>query len=267
MLYFAAFVKCVIFFCLWTNLFAIETAGGRSSHLFYSFSLQYRGRWNYFLTGDKRYLLDEDEKVRDVDDLILAARAGNYIEVMDIVMHPTDPVNPNACNEDGMNAIYATLQMILKREVLDSETDLARLHMTKFQRFIKALSRKKDLSPKLDLVLRALLYTGGNVDHRFIEPGVDGLAIMHLAAQAGAIEMVDWLLKKGTDVNIRSALQQKTPLMFALEFNQLDMVSFLLRRGVMMSLELQDENGWTALHYAAVHARPELAVVSILCVY
>ena len=235
--------------------------------MFCSFSLQYRGRWNYFLTGDKRYLLDEDEKVRDVDDLILAARAGNYIEVMDIVMHPTDPVNPNACNEDGMNAIYATLQMILKREVLDSETDLARLHMTKFQRFIKALSRKKDLSPKLDLVLRALLYTGGNVDHRFIEPGVDGLAIMHLAAQAGAIEMVDWLLKKGTDVNIRSALQQKTPLMFALEFNQLDMVSFLLRRGVMMSLELQDENGWTALHYAAVHARPELAVVRILCVY
>jgi len=227
---------------------------------------KYRRRWNYFLTHDKRFLEDEDLKVRDVDDLILAARAGNYIEVMDIVMHPTNPVSPNAVNEDGMNAMYATLQMILKQELLDSETDLARLHMSKFQRFVKAMSRTKEISPKLDLVLRALLYTGGNVDFRFIEPGVDGLAIMHLAAQSGALDMVDWLLKKGTNVNIRSQLQQKTPLMVALEYNQLDMVTFLLRMGVMMHLELEDVNGWTALHYAAVYARPELAIVSKLLV-
>lgn len=223
---------------------------------------KYRRRWNYMLTGDKSLLEDEDERVRDVVDLILAARSGNYIEVMDIVMHPTDPVSPNAMNEDGLTATYATLLMILKREVLDSEADLAMLGMSKWERFCKLFAHKKENEPKLDLVLRCLLFMGGNVDFRFLEPSVDGVAAMHNACEAGACDMVDWLLKKGTDMNIRTTLQNKTPLMVALEHNQLEVVNLLLRRGVMLHLDLVDAKGWTALHYAAVYARPELAVVS-----
>lgn len=207
-------------------------------------------------------LEDEDDKVRDVVDLILAARSGNYIEVMDIVMHPTHPVSPNLMNEDGITATYATLLMILRRELLDSEADLAMLGLSKWERFLKLITRKKENEPKLDLVLRVLLFKGGNVDFRFLEPSVDGVAMMHNAAEAGACDMIDWLLKKGTDMNIRTSLQQKTPLMVALEFNQLEVVNLLLRRGVMLHLDLVDAKGWTALHYAAVYARPELAVVS-----
>jgi ankyrin repeat protein len=49
--------------------------------------------------------------------------------------------------------------------------------------------------------------------------------------------------------------------MLALEHNQLEVVDLLLKRGVMMSLQLKDVNGWTALHYAACFARVELSVV------
>lgn len=52
--------------------------------------------------------------------------------------------------------------------------------------------------------------------------------------------------------------------MVALEHNQLEVVDLLLKRGVMMHLELTDVNGWTALHYAACFARVELSVVRSL---
>ena len=225
-------------------------------------SRKYRRLFNYYLTGDKSMLEEEERKVRDVQDLVLAARSGNYSEVMDIVLHPTDPVSPNAVNEDGVTATYATLQMILKREVLDSEADLAMLATSRWERVYRLVVRAKEMEPKLDLVLRALLYTGGNVDFKKLEPGVDGFATMHSAVEAGALEMIDWLLKKGTDINIRTSLQQKTPLMLAMEYSQLEVVNLLLRRGVMIHLELVDVNGWTALHYAAAYSRIELAVVS-----
>lgn len=148
-------------------------------------------------TGNERDLEDEDVRVRDVDDLILAARAGNYIEVLEIICHPTHPVSPNQLNEDGITATYATLMMILKREVLDSEADIANAGLSKWERFWKALKKKVELEPKLDLVLRALLYAGGKVDFQKIEAGVDGSAVMHSAAETGALDMIDWLLKKG----------------------------------------------------------------------
>ena len=58
-------------------------------------------------------------------------------------------------------------------------------------------------------------------------------------------------------------MQKKTPLMVALEHNQLEVVDLLLKRGVMMHLQVKDANGWTALHYAASFARLELSVVSV----
>jgi hypothetical protein len=122
---------------------------------------------------------------------------GNYIDVLEIILHPTQPVSPNQQNEDGITATYATLMMILKREVLDSEADLANIGLSKFERFWKAMRKKIELEPKLDLVLRALLYCGGKVDFQKMESGVDGTAVMHSAAETGALDMVDWLLKKG----------------------------------------------------------------------
>lgn len=156
------------------------------------------------ILGRERDLEDEDSRIRDVDDLILAARAGNYIEVLEIVLHPSHPVSPNQLNEDGITATYATLMMILKREVLDSEADLANLGLSRLERFWKALRKKVEVEPKLDLVLRALLYCGGKVDFQKMESGVDGTAVIHSAAETGALDMVDWLLKKGESFSVGS---------------------------------------------------------------
>jgi hypothetical protein len=102
--------------------------------------------------------------------------------------------------------------MILKREVLDNEEDIAMLGLSKYERFWKALRKKKGTEPKLDLVLRALLYCGGNADFQKIEAGVDGSAAMHTAAETGALDMIDWLLKKGKK-SPRSA-GQSTPNLY-----------------------------------------------------
>ena len=72
------------------------------------------------------------------------------------------------------------------------------------------------------------------------------------------------ILILGTNINLRTSIQQKTPLMIALEHNQLDTVLMLLRCGAMMSLELVDVNGWTPLHYAACYGRIELAMVRVV---
>jgi hypothetical protein len=87
--------------------------------------------------------------------------------------------------------------MILKCEVLDNEEDIAMLGLSKYERFWKALRKRKGTEPKLDLVLRALLHCGANVDFQKIEAGIDGSAAMHTAAETGALDMIDWLLKKG----------------------------------------------------------------------
>jgi ankyrin repeat protein len=223
-----------------------------------------RARWRrvkYMVSGNRKLLEDEDDRVRDVDDLILAARAGNYTEVIDILLHPTHPVSPNQVNQDGITPTYAAMQMILKSEVLDSDADLAMLQSSRWEKLYKTLFKGSGLKPQLDIVLRAMMYMGGDIDFDRIEPGVDGYAMMHSAAEIGAVDMMDWLLKNGTPLNIRTTLQQKTPLMMALQYNQLEAVNLLLRRGVLLHLELKDVNGWTALHYAASYARVELSIV------
>ena len=116
---------------------------------------------------------------------------------MDILLHPTHPVSPNAINEDGITATYATLLMILKREVLD--TDVSNTGLTTWELFWKALKKKTKKEAKLDLVLRCLLHCGGKVNFQKIEASVDGMAIMHSAAEWGAVDMIEWLLKQGTD--------------------------------------------------------------------
>ena len=117
---------------------------------------------------------------------------------MDILLHPTHPVSPNAINEDGITATYATLLMILKREVLD--TDVSNTGLTTWELFWKALKKKTKKEAKLDLVLRCLLHCGGKVNFQKIEASVDGMAIIHSAAECGAVDMIEWLLKQGTEI-------------------------------------------------------------------
>ena len=131
----------------------------------------------YRLIGVK---MEDRERAPTVEDLILATRAGGFIDVIDIAMHDLDPVSPNEVNEDGLTATYVVLMMILKQEVLDSTGDYEDLTATTWSKMTKAMGvgNKKQIG-QLQLVLRVLLFNGGKVDFPRLEAGVDGMTVMH----------------------------------------------------------------------------------------
>ncbi len=63
------------------------------------------------------------------------------------------------------------------------------------------------------------------------------------------------------DSYIRTRITNRTPLMMAAEFNQLESVMFLLKHGAMEQINAVDVFGNTALHFAARNAHPDIAQV------
>ena len=65
----------------------------------------------------------------------------------------------------------------------------------------------------------------------------------------GNLNVMSCLVENGADVNVRSKSCQRTPLMSASEFDELDAVKFLVEHGARV--DLQDRRGETCLHHAA----------------
>lgn len=59
-----------------------------------------------------------------VEDLLVAVKTGNYRAVIDILEFEGRAPDPNECNEEGDNAIYAALMMILRQESYGKKSDL-----------------------------------------------------------------------------------------------------------------------------------------------
>ena len=74
-----------------------------------------------------------------------------------------------------------------------------------------------------------------------------GESIMHLAADAGAIEILELILDVGGDVNVLDGYG-RTPLYYAMFQNEIDAVAVLLARGADPMIEV---NGATVVHLAA----------------
>ncbi len=159
--------------------------------------------------------------------------------------------------------------MLLRNEVLQDDKNLDLLLLSKWQRFRKAhplfAAPKKAATAKLEFVLDILLHQGGDVLFASKEHGRDGVTVMHVAAEMGANEMIEWLLAKGVSPNLRTTKLRKTPLMIAAECDKLDTLMLLLKCGAMEGVNCADKFGWTALHYATIKATTELAKVLLIC--
>ena len=95
------------------------------------------------------------------------------------------------------------------------------------------------------------------------------MAMIHRACQLGAFPFVRWLMNKGAKTTVKTSRDRLTPLMFAVQADQLDMVLFLLDIGnAMPSVKHIDALGNTALHYccqAKGKGSPMLAMVLLMC--
>nr|WP_315202595.1 ankyrin repeat domain-containing protein [uncultured Flavobacterium sp.] len=67
-----------------------------------------------------------------------------------------------------------------------------------------------------------------------------------IAISKGDIESVKKFIEYGANVNEKS--NGMSPLMFAARYNKVEIIKFLLLKGA--SLDVKDENGFTALKYA-----------------
>ncbi|WP_353283576.1 ankyrin repeat domain-containing protein [Wolbachia endosymbiont (group A) of Pogonocherus hispidulus] len=81
---------------------------------------------------------------------------------------------------------------------------------------------------------------------------------LHWAAFKDRLEVAEFLVKKGADVNVASEnLYGSRPIHIAVENNNKNIIEFLLSKGV--DVNDTDKQGYTPLHYAAWRGRSEVA--------
>lgn len=215
-----------------------------------------------------------DLSKKTADDLVIAAECGDYKTILDLLdkrdtlefdeIEPHIPVD--SVNTDGITATFATLFMIMNKEILDTEVDFDDLTMTTMQRLFRKLvgKKKKANEPRVDLVLQILLYYGGSLSY-FKQTTKDALSMLHYATISGSVEMLEWLLQKGLSVNQLTKQMHRTPLMLAVERNHMDIVMVLLRHGAISGIHNVDKDGNNVLHFAARSASPVLVKILLLC--
>jgi len=78
---------------------------------------------------------------------------------------------------------------------------------------------------------------------------LEGMTVLHLAAQNGDTAVVQFLLENGADIKAQDNLFSRSAVHFAAESGNLDCVKFLTEHGA--DLQDKDVYGATPLHYAA----------------
>ena len=201
-------------------------------------------------------------------DLLNYANAGNYNMCIDILEHPFSPVGPNEVDTgENITATYAAICASMNLEKAPTKTinvDVDALFESPWSKFMKHF-RKAVLAGKIDFVVKILLYKGGDIDFVKTAKDEDGKAVLHLAAMRGLNDSVEWILDRGADINIRTFIKKRTPLMLAAENDHISTVLLLIKRGASLSVNYQDEDGRTALHFAALKASLEMAQVLLIC--
>ncbi|XP_072042795.1 transient receptor potential cation channel subfamily A member 1-like [Amphiura filiformis] len=108
---------------------------------------------------------------------------------------------------------------------------------------------------------RKFLWTGAQSEiNRLDKLDDNGLASMHIAAQSNQVAKIDTLIQKGADVNVKSSMDEATPLHLVARYNCPDAAEVLLQYGADVTDTLT--NGQIPLHVCC--RRGFLKVVKIL---
>ena len=78
-------------------------------------------------------------------------------------------------------------------------------------------------------------------------------SLLHFASEKGAIDVIDYLIKEGADINIQDT-DRKTPIIYSIIHNQLDVLEYFIQQkinGKNVNLALGCRKKLTPLHYAA----------------
>lgn len=186
----------------------------------------------------------------EVTALHEAAEAGHLAVVQWLLDHGAKP-NARTLRNPGDPGSYTPLHLAVEK----GHIDVARLLL---QRGAKVNAKMSDgttplilaaSSGRIDL-LSLLVQHGGDISFH------NQLGFSPFTAAAGSAhwEAAEWLLKAGANVDDRPRGRgaTATSLMTAAGNKNVEAVTFLLRHGA--SVHLQDEKGFTALHWAVIGA-------------
>jgi ankyrin repeat protein len=84
--------------------------------------------------------------------------------------------------------------------------------------------------------------------HVLEEFNKSGMAPLHYAAERGSLDVANFLLDEGCNINIRS-FEGNTPLIYAAKNNQLKMIKLLIERRA--ELNYVNKSGMNCIHFAA----------------
>ncbi|CAD0115556.1 unnamed protein product [Aureobasidium uvarum] len=169
--------------------------------------------------------------------LIAAAKAGNQ-DLCKFLLDRGALVNFQALDDDTALIVAAeygklsTVQALLKKRA--DPNIVGRFKRTAL--FAASLCREEQFQDVIKLLIRA----GANIDSQ----DIDGDTVLHMAAQAGDLDLVAAFSLQKAKLNIKNN-QGRSALDFACAGNQLKVIEYLLKSGAICE---PDASGRTELH-------------------